>query len=589
MCGRRDGRTVALMSPLSRSLAAAMVAAAVVAAPAPAAAQYRALPAERVQVSSFDGTRLDGVVIRPDVPAGVRVPVVVQIGTYHGNLDASFEDSQEGPAAGRRVVPVQRLVAEGYAVAAFSVRGTGASGGCFDFFGAREQRDTKLLVEWLADQPWSRGRVGMIGRSYDGTVAFEAAVHRARGLATIVVAGISPELYQTMYSPQGAPYDDQYALVGAFYAGISAAPRRSTPERQPEFVLDQIGVARQRLCPEVERWLVETSAGWTLPARDARFYAERNLLARFGDVRAAVLLGHGFQDHIVFGEDLAWQALRRAPKYQLEGQWLHALPQVPDWNERLVEWFDYWLKRTGPKPDGLDSVDYQDSGGTWRRSTAWPPAEAREEALQLAGHRLAPVPGGAARRFRAAPDTAQAEMSFAPREGGPAPYAPPCGPAEVTTALSYSTEPLGETVVVAGNPRALVRISSDQPAGRFSLRLFTLAPNFECAGTRAAGDHRFLGEGTVDLRFHSGNFEARPFPVGRRLDVRVDIPSLAERIPAGHRVAAVIGYGPQKTSAWAGGAPELTVHGGELALPVVNGTLGGASPAADYPQRPFAP
>src|ERR671918_141114 len=51
------------------------------------------------------------------------------------------------------------LVARGYAVAGFNVRGTGGSGGCLEFFGPKEQRDQAVLVEWLAAQPWSNGRV----------------------------------------------------------------------------------------------------------------------------------------------------------------------------------------------------------------------------------------------------------------------------------------------------------------------------------------------------------------------------------------------------------------------------------------------
>ncbi|HEX2240433.1 MAG TPA: CocE/NonD family hydrolase, partial [Actinomycetota bacterium] len=125
--------------------------------------------ARHVRFPSFDGTVLDGTLLLPELPAGAKAPVVLELEPYFGNVyphhdDPSLWDEPE------HIVHFMRLVREGYAIALFSMRGTGNSEGCLDLMGSREHRDAVALIEWLAEQPWSNGRVGMVSHSY-GTAA----------------------------------------------------------------------------------------------------------------------------------------------------------------------------------------------------------------------------------------------------------------------------------------------------------------------------------------------------------------------------------------------------------------------------------
>ncbi|WP_348240650.1 CocE/NonD family hydrolase, partial [Salmonella enterica] len=57
----------------------------------------------------------------------------------------------------------------GYVVAIAEMRGSGASFGWRELDrGPQIGKDGKDLVEWIVRQPWSDGRVGMIGASYQG-------------------------------------------------------------------------------------------------------------------------------------------------------------------------------------------------------------------------------------------------------------------------------------------------------------------------------------------------------------------------------------------------------------------------------------
>src|SRR5947209_17441651 len=75
----------------------------------------------------------------------------------------------------------------GYVYALVDVRGRGSSGGTFDPF-AQESRDGYDVVEWLARQSWSNGKVAMWGGSYAGYDQWATARERPPHLATIVPA-----------------------------------------------------------------------------------------------------------------------------------------------------------------------------------------------------------------------------------------------------------------------------------------------------------------------------------------------------------------------------------------------------------------
>ncbi|MFL2944051.1 MAG: CocE/NonD family hydrolase [Candidatus Poseidoniales archaeon] len=57
-----------------------------------------------------------------------------------------------------------------------SVFGTGMSNHCMDFMGLSEQMGIDAAVTWLGTQDWSNGNVGIVGKSYDGTTPWQAAM-----------------------------------------------------------------------------------------------------------------------------------------------------------------------------------------------------------------------------------------------------------------------------------------------------------------------------------------------------------------------------------------------------------------------------
>jgi uncharacterized protein len=79
----------------------------------------------------------------------------------------------------------ERWVPLGYICVRVDTRGTGGSPGDIDFFSPEETRDLHDCVEWAGVQPWSTGKVGMLGISYLASNQWQVAALQPPHLAAI--------------------------------------------------------------------------------------------------------------------------------------------------------------------------------------------------------------------------------------------------------------------------------------------------------------------------------------------------------------------------------------------------------------------
>ena len=91
----------------------------------------------------------------------------------------------------------------GYAYIGVNLRGTGCSDGTFDFFQPQEGRDGASVIEWIIQQPWSNGRVGMIGKSYPGITQLFVAEEQPPGLVAITPGHFFGDAYRDVARPGG--------------------------------------------------------------------------------------------------------------------------------------------------------------------------------------------------------------------------------------------------------------------------------------------------------------------------------------------------------------------------------------------------
>jgi predicted acyl esterase len=198
----------------------------------------------------------------------------------------------------------QRYVPKGYARAVADVLGTRNSSGCWGYGDANEQQSGVDLVNFLAAQPWTNGKVAMIGGSYDGTTATMVAARGADvpGLAAIVpIAGIS-RWYGYAYGDgvryflnSERPTDEGIDTPLAFDFGLTRTP----PTDPTDPLYAEKLASRANPCEAADH----TVKGYDrTPDYDA-FWLERDYRKDAANIRAAALVAHGWQDYNVKQEE----------------------------------------------------------------------------------------------------------------------------------------------------------------------------------------------------------------------------------------------------------------------------------------------
>ena len=140
-----------------------------------------------------DGIELAADVFRPD--DGRPVPAIMTLGPYA--KDVHFRDHpggaavypampEQGPLMHWETVNPEWWVPQGYAVVRVDARGTGHSPGRRTMLSRGEAQDFYDCIEWASDQPWSTGRVAVMGISYFAINAWRVAALRPPSLAAIV-------------------------------------------------------------------------------------------------------------------------------------------------------------------------------------------------------------------------------------------------------------------------------------------------------------------------------------------------------------------------------------------------------------------
>jgi putative CocE/NonD family hydrolase len=95
---------------------------------------------------------------------------------------------------------LERMVRHGYAVVVVERSGTGASSGVADLSHAAAAAEASAILDWIAAQPWSNGRVGMYGESFQAMVQFAAASSGNPHLKAIFPASSSFDAYDLTFS-----------------------------------------------------------------------------------------------------------------------------------------------------------------------------------------------------------------------------------------------------------------------------------------------------------------------------------------------------------------------------------------------------
>jgi putative CocE/NonD family hydrolase len=235
----------------------------------------------------------------------------------------------------------QDYAKRGYAAVNIDVRGFGKSGGCVEVWGANEQADQKLIVDWVADQAWSDDAVGFYGQSYVATTPVAAAVQNPDALkAIIAVAPVIDSYFDWHYG--GVP-NGESSLSPVAYQVLTDRAGTGWIQEDPTHATDiatLLQYSTQGICDPT---LVPR-------ANDPRaihgeFFDVRDFGARAGDITAAVLYTQGYEDANVKSAMIGdWFDAIEAPKLGIFGHWLHQHPARMDAEALFLGWMDEHVK-----------------------------------------------------------------------------------------------------------------------------------------------------------------------------------------------------------------------------------------------------
>lgn len=377
--------------------------------------RYGLVASRDVMVSMRDGVRLATDLYRPADASGNPAP-----GRFPTILGRTSYD-KSNPVIWIRPV-AEFFVPRGYAVVLQDLRGRGLSEGTGQYFhtaNENEGRDGYDTIEWIARQPWSNGRVGMVGSSHGGIVQNVASMERPPHLTALWV-DVAPTSAFDWEARQGGAF--ALHMFGAlFLHGWDAQEIRDDPvaqryiEQGAERLRDLVwqipyrpGHSPISVVPNLEKVLFHYqnegafNDWWDQPSMQ-----QKGRYDTFADIPA--VFSGGWYDPFIedYSNQFSHLAKRnKSPQRLIVGPWNHVTMRgggatnVVDvdfgsaarwgdtvYNEHRLRWFDRWLKGVSNGAESDTPVrlfvmgggtgrktarGHLDHGGRWRDEREWP-------------------------------------------------------------------------------------------------------------------------------------------------------------------------------------------------------------------------
>ncbi len=379
------------------------------------------------------------------------------------------------------------------------------------------------VVEWIAQQAWSNGKIGAWGPSALGRVQFQTAKKNPPSLTCICPLVAGPQYDYDEYFPGGVLRTEYVEQLDALGYGISPVLMAHTVH---DFV-------------------------WAF-SENANFYPDSILVPCF-------MIG-GWYDHtpeqmLPFFNGIRTQSpINVRDKHRLlMGPWAHggsgtaqvgsitqgelSYPNAVHWNDSLaLLFFDFHLRNINNNWDQTPFVQYYQMGeNTWQNSVSWPPTGMTNTNFYF--HQNGII-------NNVAPTNAADALSYnynpsdpSPTIGGPTlrtdldqgPYNQTPLVESRNDVLVFSTEVLTQDVVLRGSPVVHLKISSNRKDTDFAVRLTDVYPD---------GRSMILSDGILRMRFRNGftaNDTAGMIP-GTVYDCNITLPNTAITFLAGHKI-----------------------------------------------------
>ncbi len=478
---------------------------------------------------------------------------------------------------------------ENYIIALQDIRGMSMSEGTFEYTrpyiknkasasDVDESSDAYDTIEWLLKNvPGHNGKVGVWGSSYPGFTAAMAAID-----AHPAVRAVSPQapMADLFLGDDGHHNGALYLAHVANYLYTMGQVRKaptSEPVAKLSFPTSDGYLFYLRMGPLkslTEKLFDPANKPWReLMAHESydAYWKEKSIYQYLRGLRPAILVVGGWYD----GEDLlgtlqTYRTIERnnpgLPNSLVMGPWTHsrwnflaggtedrgvfAFSSTRAYFQEKIElpFFNRYLK--GRKTDEIpEAVVFETGTDQWRTYPVWPPAEAKDRKLFLAGS------DGAA--LDQAPRTADAGYDeFVSDPDKPVPYTLQTTPrynpdyfvedqrfaASRPDVLVYTTPALIEDVTIAGPIKAELYVSTTGTDADWVVKVIDVYPDdardpkSNPKGVRMGGYQRLVRGDVIRGKFRNSFEKPEPFVPGRIAKVEFELPDVPHAFLKGHRI-----------------------------------------------------
>lgn len=475
-------------------------------------------------------------------------------------LPSNLEDKEKVPTILIRT-PYNRLafgynelkyVKRGYALVSQNVRGRMDSDGEWVLF-VNEKDDGDDTLNWIAEQPWSNGKVGMIGPSYCGFVQWAAAASsnpHLKAMVSLVTAG--------------SPFVDMPRKGGTLLSGILAwaflmKDKKMNVKDAIRDDWDEVlnirpikDIPKKVLGEEVEFW-----NEWMKHPDYDEFWEKSNWLIHGDKIDVPSLIVSGWYDDDSMGTTEACDLInkyKREHQKVILGPWGHsfnttrAIHNIPfgdnciryDLDIMHLKWFDQYLKDIKNGIDETSPVEYYMVGSNeWKESTQWPLEEANDVKVYLHsnGNANGSLEDGSLKQELPSNSFDYDEYIYNPED--PAPHIIDMSENEIglpdnykevekrEDVLTYTSDLLEEDVAIAGDINIVLYAASSGKDTDWVVRLTDVDEE---------GNSIVLSTGIIRARYRKSFKKPELLEPGKIEEYRIRMTKIANVFKQGHKI-----------------------------------------------------
>jgi putative CocE/NonD family hydrolase len=480
---------------------------------------YKVKVIKNALIPMSDGVTLGADIILPDAEG--KFPGVLSFMPYH-------KDGRPRLPSDSNIYLAQR----GYACVIADIRGTGNSSGYTTHgWAAQEAKDGYEAVEWIAEQSWCDGNIGMWGNSYGGMMSCLTAAQQPPHLKAIFALHHTIDMHS-----HWAYIGGSMNMLGCLGGWLVS---QSCTNLAPPAYQDKDGRWSQVWKEHLDKSEPFIFPVFESPLREQVEAYEGSICYQYDKIKVPTYIVGGWRDPYTIGTNELFKNLN-VPKKLFWGPWGHGGPEQGepdpevDYNPVITRWFDQWLKGedTGIMDEPVVGM-YTMVKNEFRSENEWPIKRTVMQELHLA------------------PDW---KLSTEPYEGGKESdsyvYNPAVGVSrgivegvmfgigrssdqrvDQAYSMNYATPPLEEDLEVTGSARMVLFAESSADEAAFVGKLCDVNPD---------GHATLVATGYLNTAFRNSMSYKSPVVPGEIYELDIELWPTSYLFKRGHKMVLSI-------------------------------------------------